>query len=59
MTRKVFGAFTGIDVSAGLHTITMQYMPQGLKMGALISMIAVGLLLLLLLKSSKSKHHRS
>lgn len=59
ITRKVFGAFTGIDVSAGLHTITMQYMPQGLKMGALISMIAVGLLLLLLLKSSKSKHHRS
>ena len=44
--KKMFGAFTGVEVSEGVHTISMSYMPEGLKQGALVSAAAVVLLLL-------------
>lgn len=47
--RKMFDAFTGIDTAAGRHTITMKYSPEGLKMGAVISGAALGMLVLLVL----------
>lgn len=42
--RKLFDAFLGLDLAAGSHTITMRYIPEGLKEGALISVLAVLLL---------------
>lgn len=47
--KQVFTAFSGIELEAGRHTITMKYMPEGLKSGAILSGISVGLLVLLAL----------
>lgn len=43
--RKAFGAFTAFGVGAGQHTVTLQYMPDGLKKGAILSASAILLLL--------------
>ncbi len=45
-TEKIFGAFLSFAVPAGTHTVSMVYMPQGLKMGAVISGVSAVLLLL-------------
>lgn len=42
--KKVLGTFTGIELSAGRHTIALKYMPEGLKAGAALSTAAVLLL---------------
>lgn len=47
--RKLFGAFTAVDVGPGHHTISMKYMPGGLKKGAVISAAAVLLLIVIAL----------
>lgn len=44
-----FTAFTGIEVEAGQHTITMKYMPKGLIPGAVISGSAAALLIFIVL----------
>lgn len=44
--RKVLDAFIGVDLSAGRHTIVMHYMPEGLKLGAVISGVCIALLIL-------------
>lgn len=50
MTQKrVFEAFTGVEVSEGTHTVTMTYMPEGLKPGIAVSAAAAGLLILIAL----------
>lgn len=44
VTRKILGAFTGAELPAGSHTLTLTYFPKGLKEGALISAAALILL---------------
>ena len=46
-TRKAFGAFLAIDVSAGDHVIDFSYFPDGLKTGGLISGGSIVILILL------------
>ena len=46
-TRKAFGAFLAIDVSAGDHVIDFSYFPKGLKTGGLISGGYIVILILL------------
>ena len=46
-TRKAFGAFLAIDVSAGDHVIDFSYVPKGLKTGGLISGGSIVILILL------------
>ena len=46
-TRKAFGAFLAIDVSAGDHVINFSYFPEGLKTGGLLSGRSIVILLLL------------
>ena len=46
-TRKAFGAFLAIDVSAGDHVIDFSYFPKGLKTGGLISGGSIVILILL------------
>lgn len=45
--RKLFGAFTAVDVGPGRHTVAMKYMPDGLKTGAILSAAAVLLLIII------------
>ena len=45
-TRKAFGAFLAIDVSAGDHVIDFSYFPKGLKTGGLISGGSIVILIL-------------
>ena len=47
--KQVFTAFTGIELDAGRHSITMKYTPEGLKEGAVLSAVSIGLLILLVL----------
>lgn len=58
--KKVLGTFTGIELTGGRHTITMKYMPKGLKAGAAVS--AAALLLLFILAAAgwamKKKHRK-
>ena len=42
--KKLFDAFMGIELSPGSHVIEMHYMPQGLKMGAAISLGSLAVL---------------
>ena len=57
-TRKVLGAFLGIELSPGSHTVTMDYFPKGLKEGALLSAAALVLFVLSCLTGSLyQKHH--
>ena len=44
ITRKVLGAFTGAELPAGSHTLTLTYFPKGLKEGAAVSAAALLLL---------------
>lgn len=41
---KVFGAFCGVKVPAGDHTLELRYMPDGLLAGLVISLMALGVL---------------
>lgn len=45
--RKMLGTFSGLELPEGRHTIVLTYMPEGLKMGAVISAAALALLLML------------
>ncbi len=44
-TEKIFDAFLGIPVTAGTHTVTLKYFPQGLAYGLGISGICAAILL--------------
>lgn len=44
--EKMLDAFIGIRLTPGSHTIHMQYMPEGLKTGWLITLTSIALLLL-------------
>ena len=37
ITRPVWKAFTGVELTAGTHTVELRYYPQGLHEGLLIS----------------------
>lgn len=45
--KQIYGTFSGLELSAGRHTVVLQYMPEGLKLGAVISASALLLLILL------------
>ncbi len=45
-TRKVLNAFTGLELPAGTHTLSLSYFPKGLKEGVMVSGAALFLLLL-------------
>ncbi len=44
ITRKIWGAFTGLELSAGTHTVELSYMPAGFKKGCVISAAALAVL---------------
>ncbi len=51
------GGFVGVDLERGTHTIKLSYLPQGFKIGCIISMISLFVLILLfvyLWKKSKT-----
>ncbi len=56
--RKYFDTFMAIDLTEGSHEITLDYTPQGLKIGILISIASVILLIILTLALHiyKTKH---
>lgn len=47
--KQIYGTFSGLELSAGRHTVVLKYMPKGLKLGAVISAAALLLLILLAL----------
>lgn len=53
---KVCGAFIGIDLEPGTHTITLQYLPQGLKAGLIITICTFVLFVLGVMHNSNKKH---
>lgn len=58
MTRKAFETFLAVDISAGNHEITFTYFPEGLRLGAIISAAAAGILLLLFLAKRWKRRSR-
>lgn len=53
---KVCGAFIGIDLTPGAHTVEMKYIPGGLYMGIIISCVAWVIMLLGVMHNSNKKH---
>ena len=45
-TFRIGGALTGVDLSAGTHTITMDYTPAGLIPGTILTLLCVALYVL-------------
>ncbi|MFT4106204.1 MAG: YfhO family protein [Lacrimispora sp.] len=60
---KIFDTFLSVHVSAGFHEISLQYMPQGLKTGAVMTAVSVFILLVLagisVMRERKHKPMRS
>ncbi|MBR6528197.1 MAG: YfhO family protein, partial [Lachnospiraceae bacterium] len=48
-TKAFADAFVSIDLPAGQHTITMSYMPVGLREGAIISLASLAILMIIIL----------
>lgn len=44
--KEMFGAFLGIDLTEGVHTVTFKYSPQGLLFGFMITVVCVLFLLI-------------
>ena len=44
---KIFDTFLSVHVSSGFHEISLQYMPEGLKTGAMITAASIFTLLAL------------
>lgn len=57
--RKLLGAFMGVDLSAGTHTITMDYMPEGLKLGTAVSGISIIALVLWIFGEQRYKRRKA
>ena len=55
---KVAGAFIGVDIGAGSHTVEFSYMPQGMLLGIAISVICMVLLLVSLQVEKKLEVRR-
>lgn len=53
---KVCGAFIGIDLEPGEHTIMLFYMPQGLKLGIVITLCAFVIFVLGVMHNSNKNH---
>jgi uncharacterized membrane protein YfhO len=51
ISRMLDDAFIGVELSPGRHTVEMHYMPKGLKIGALISLISLAILIAVFLVS--------
>ena len=49
------GALTGIALTEGEHTITLTYMPDGMKTGALISLLCAALMILSLILADRRR----
>lgn len=47
-TEAFYSAFLSVPVSAGTHTVELHYMPNGFQVGALISILALAILIGLL-----------
>ena len=45
--RKVLGAFTGLELPGGRHTVTFRYYPPGLKEGLMVSGASIALVLVI------------
>lgn len=45
-SRKIFDTFLAVDLPEGTHTITFDYEPEGLRLGAHITLASIGFLLL-------------
>lgn len=54
---KIFDTFLSVHMTAGKHTVSLQYMPEGLKAGAMIT--AGSLLILLALAGYSLKYKRN
>ena len=57
---KLGGAFLSVKLTAGMHEIVLSYIPEGLALGVIISLIALGLFLIslaiyLILRGNKKK----
>ncbi|MDE6832629.1 MAG: YfhO family protein [Ruminococcus sp.] len=57
-TMPVLHAMTGVRVSAGHHTITLEYMPEGLVMGVIVSGLAVILFVVIAFLDSRKRRNR-
>ena len=55
---KIFDTFLSVHMTAGTHDITLEYMPQGLKTGGIITLISVLILLLIAAWARKNKRRR-
>ena len=49
---KIFDTLIGIELESGEHTIEFKYVPRGLKEGAVMSLIGIGLFII-----AKKKEH--
>ena len=56
---KVAGAFIGVDMDAGTHTVEFSYMPQGMLPGILISILCMVILMISLRVEKKLEMRRS
>ena len=45
--KEVFDTFNGIDITRGSHNIVMKFVPQGLYVGLLITIMAICILVLI------------
>ncbi|WP_124066020.1 YfhO family protein [Clostridium sp. E02] len=55
---KLFDTFLSVHVTAGTHAITLEYMPQGLNTGAIITSVSVLILLLIAVGTRNKKRRR-
>lgn len=53
--KQVYGAFLGVDIEPGQHTVQIQYIPIGLKKGAVLSAIFLLIFLGIVIKERKQK----
>lgn len=56
---KIFDTFLSVHMTAGTHEITLEYMPQGLKLGGAITLGSVLILLMIagISLRKRKKHH--
>ncbi len=58
-TEKMLDAFVGISLSAGTHTVTMEYTPSGLILGAVVTAASLMILILIILGGMAVRRYRT